>query len=104
MGRILINEGEQLTEALINVLKKRGFVEIEVRPDESHRKETEALERTVEKRYTDKVHYDADVAKLKEEIAARFHNIPDADGPMQVIRVMTQKVLIDRLVKSKGLS
>jgi len=102
MGRILINAGEALTGQLIAVLKKRGYAEVEVRP-ESKSRDTEALERRVSRRFTDTVQYDSDVIKLRDEIEARFHNIPATNKYMQMVRVMAQKVLIDRLAKKKGL-
>lgn len=102
MGRILINEGEKLSETLINVLKKRGFVEVEVRP-ESKKRATEELERSVDSRYTDKIKYDGDVNQVKEDMEARFAGVPEGNAAMQVIRVMAQKALVDRIVNIKGL-
>ena len=102
MGRILINPGEALTEQLLNVLKKRGFVEVEIRP-ESQRRDTEMIEKRLTRNHSENMQYDADVLKIRKEVDERFHDIPDDDRPMQVIRLVAQKVLMERVAHQKGL-
>ncbi len=102
MGRILINEGEILTEQLLAVLQKRGFVEIDVRPETKDRR-TAMLEQKVEKRFTDRIHANSDVIALKKEIDQRFHNVSEQDPRMQTIRLMTQKVLVENLMETHNL-
>ena len=102
MGRILINAGEALTEQLLNVLKKRGFVEVETRP-ESQRRDTEMLEKRLTSNHSENMQYDADILKIRQEVDERFHGMADDDRSMQIIRLVVQKVLMERVARAKGL-
>ena len=102
MGRILINAGEALTEQLLNVLKKRGFVEVETRP-ESQRRDTEMLEKRLTSNHSENMQYDADIQKIRQEVDERFHGMADDDRSMQIIRLVVQKVLMERVARAKGL-
>ena len=101
MGRILINAGETLNQQLLAVLAKRGIREIEVRP-ESHGTDTENLEQRISDGQSSSIQSDADVLMIKREMEERFHNVPETDSRMGMIRILAQKVLIDRISKAKG--
>jgi molybdopterin biosynthesis enzyme len=66
LGRVLINAGEELTDELILVLIRRGFHEIEVRPET-------ALPATGGNRDENtSPDYQAELKRIQTEIAARF--------------------------------
>ena len=99
MGRILINAGETLNEQLIAVLKKRGYAEVEVRPD-AEQSVSEELQQKVAKHFTDKLKYDKAIQNIRTEVDQRFHNAAESDRPMQIVRLVAQKVLIDNAVQT----
>jgi|GEM_PF-2415517 len=103
LGRILINAGEPLTEQLVAVLKKRGYVEVDIRPQPSPHS-AEAMEERVAGQMASSVQFDSDVLRLKQAVGERFHNVSEKNSRMQTIRVMAQKALINRIAQQKGLA
>lgn len=103
LGRILISAGEPLTDQLINVLRKRGYVEVDIRP-QPNPQSAEAMEERVSGSISSSVQFDNDVLRLKQAVAERFHNVSEKNSRMQTIRVMAQKVLINRIAQQKGLA
>ena len=104
MGRVLINTGEKLTEQLIKVLQKRGFVEVDIRQPEQASASAELTKR-VTKSYVTDVDRDPEVIELKKSIEARFHNFPDREANlnMHMIQLVAQNVLVRRLLKKRDI-
>lgn len=102
MGRVLITAGESLTDQLINVLKRRGYVELDIRASESQ-SISEEISARMGAEYSEQVQYDSDVLQMKDEVSARFHNVAEDDRNMQIIRSIAENILIGRIVARKGL-
>lgn len=104
MGRVLINAGEALTPQLIGVLKKRGFVEVDVHSTGASDGEEPELTPRVTHSIVKDMANDEDVIKLNKEIAERFHNISEKNPRMSVIRALATKTLISKIARTKGLA
>ncbi|MCA8938814.1 MAG: hypothetical protein KDB07_03350 [Planctomycetes bacterium] len=105
MGRVLINSGEALSPQLIAVLKKRGFVEVDIRTaateeaseDPAH---TERMTRSILKNMAD----DSEVIELNKAIEERFHNINPKNPRMGVIKEIARTLLVAKIARKKGLA
>lgn len=94
LGRILINAGEQLTEDLIKVLLRRGFSEIEVRPE----KQPEAEEASTEAPDKDPNDtYEVALNKLTTEFKGRFSRTEDYSSCDRLLMRAALSVLVGRL-------
>ena len=91
LGRTLVNAGEKLTVALIGVLMRRGFTEIEVRHDTASLSSIGAGDPGP--RYTRKV------AELEQELQRRFGLLSEADEPRRMLRAATLRVLSEKLAR-----
>ena len=101
VGRVLIYAGERLDEKLIEILKRRGFLELEIRRDTAKFKDVAELEDRIFENHDQRVEMDSDVEELRREIDRRFHNVSEDNHPMQVIRLVVHKVLVSRLANKK---
>lgn len=97
IGRVLINAGEVLTDQLILVLRKRGFVEVEVKPGESQLASSIMIGKPGSSGGNDD-----DAASLRAQLVARFASVPKGDQQMQLLRSAVEKVLMERLIARKG--
>lgn len=102
MGRVLIQAGESLTEQLLNVLKRRGYVELDIRAEEGQ-SASEEISSRLSGGYSEQVAYDSDVLKMKEELARLFHNVSDDNREMMLIKGLAENIRIGQIVATKGL-
>ncbi len=97
MGRVLINAGEALTEQLISVLRRRGFLEVEVRPQSVVDAANAAAEAAGSKSGPD------EIAALRERISGRFARVPKQNERMRDLRQAVESVSVERLIAKRGL-
>jgi len=103
MGRVLIYAGERLDEKLIKILKRRGFLQLEIKKHATRFKDVSELEDRIFEEQKQRVEFDIDIQRLKDEIDERFDDVPEDSRPMQIIRLVVQKVLVSRLADKKNL-
>jgi len=96
MGRVLINAGEVLTEQLISVLIRRGFHEVEVRPQSVVDAANAEASGNGQETGPD------EIAALKERIQQRFAGVSKSDQPMKCLRQAVEAVSIERLLAKRG--
>jgi len=101
VGRVLIYAGERLDEKLIAILKRRGFLELEVRRTKF--KDVDEIEDSIFENLNQRAEIDIDIQKLRDEIDQRFHNVSEDNHPMQVIRLVVHKVLVNRLANKRNI-
>ena len=88
LGRTLVNVGESLSVALIGVLIRRGFTEVEIRKDTASLSPLTAGDSGP--RYTHKL------AELEHELGLRFGSLPESDEPRQMLHDATLRLLTEK--------
>ena len=91
LGRTLVSAGEQVNVALIRVLMRRGFTEIEICHDTASQSSTGPGDSGP--RYTRKL------TELEQELQRRFGLLSESDEPRRMLRAATLRVLSERLVR-----